>query len=89
MEFLFQKFSNKIREMHLQPNQIYNAEESALYWKLFSDRTMVRANARITFLVYTNCDVSHKLKIMIIGKSKILYLEMSPNDYKSDTQVKL
>lgn len=75
-----QKLANKIREMHLQPNQIYNADESALFWKLLPDRTMVHAKERtapgrkmskerITFLSCANGDGSHKLKMMVIGKS--------------------
>lgn len=76
-----QQLSEKIRELNLQPNQIYNADESALFWKLLPDRTLVHAREkaapgrktskeRVTFLACANGDGEHKLKMMVIGKSK-------------------
>lgn len=76
-----QKLSDKIKELNVMPNQIYNADESALFWKLLPDRTLVHAREktapgrkiskeRVTFLAGANGDGSHKLKMMVIGKSK-------------------
>lgn len=76
-----QKLTNKIREMQVEANQLYNADESALFWKMLPDRTLVHheensapgrkvSKERITFVPCANGDGSHKLKMMVIGKSK-------------------
>lgn len=59
----------------------YNADESGLFWKLLPEQTLVSANEksapgrktskeRITFLACCNSDGSHRLKLLVIGKSK-------------------
>lgn len=74
-------FRNKITEMELTNAQIYNADESALYYRLLPDRTYVAScektapgrkiqKERITFLLCSNADGSHKTKPMVIGKAK-------------------
>lgn len=76
-----EKLAAKIQELNLQPNQIYNADESALFWKLLPDRTLVQVHEkaapgrkvskeRVTFLACANGDGEHKLKMMVVGKSK-------------------
>lgn len=71
----------KIKNLNLSSKQIYNADESALYWKILPEKTMVRSNEkcapgrkiskeRVTFLCCTNADGSHKLKPLVIGKAK-------------------
>lgn len=76
-----QKLKNKIEELAILPDQIYNADESGLYWKLLPDKTYVAnteknapgrkvAKQRITFLLCTNATGNHKLKPLVIGKSK-------------------
>lgn len=72
---------NTIKDLDLLPEQIYNADESGLYWKLLPDKTYVsnmEKNApgrktekqRLTFLACANASGTHKLKPLIIGKSK-------------------
>nr|XP_022906094.1 jerky protein homolog-like [Onthophagus taurus] len=75
------KFTKKMTELNVLPSQIYNADESALFWKLLPDRTLVHAGERtapgrktskerVTFLACTNGDGTHKLKMLVIGKAK-------------------
>lgn len=74
-------FANKIKELNLEPTQIYNADESALYWKMLPEKTLVRSQEktapgrkiskeRVTFLACCNADGSQKLKLLVIGKAK-------------------
>ncbi|XP_055910863.1 jerky protein homolog-like [Eupeodes corollae] len=74
-------FAKTIHELQLSQNQIYNADESGLFWKLLPEKTYVAREektspgrkvekARITFLACTNATGLHKIKPMIIGKSK-------------------
>ncbi|XP_055371849.1 jerky protein homolog-like [Condylostylus longicornis] len=59
------KLAEKIKQLNLAPDQIYNADETGLYWKLIPDKTYVsnkEKNApgrkvckqRLTFLACTN-----------------------------------
>lgn len=75
------KFRQKILELNLSHNQIYNADESGLYWKTIPDKTFVAAHERsapgrkvakdrLTFLVCANATGSHKISPLVIGKSK-------------------
>lgn len=75
------KLDHTIKLLGLQPSQIYNADESALFWKMLPDSTLVgskektapgrkTSKERITFLASCNSDGSHKLKLLVIGKSK-------------------
>lgn len=81
VEPFIKKLDHTIKSLNLQPSQIYNADESALFWKLLPDSTLVTSkekNApgrktskeRVTFLVCCNSNGSHKLKLLVIGKSK-------------------
>lgn len=74
-------FAEKIQQLNLSPAQIYNADESALYWKMLPEKTLVRSQEktapgrkiskeRITFLACCNADGSQKLKLLVIGKAK-------------------
>ncbi|XP_018569629.2 jerky protein homolog-like [Anoplophora glabripennis] len=83
-EFVYpfkEKFKEIIREHGLNSNQLYNANETGLYWQLLPDKTYVSINEktapgmktskkRITFLGCSNASGLHKLKPLIIGKSK-------------------
>ncbi|XP_040075177.2 tigger transposable element-derived protein 6-like [Ixodes scapularis] len=63
-----------------RPCDIYNTDETALFWQLLPSRTLARQGekchggklnkARITVLLTTNMDGSSKLTPLIIGKSK-------------------
>ncbi|XP_037959308.1 jerky protein homolog-like [Teleopsis dalmanni] len=70
----------KINEMGISDSQLYNADESGLFYRLLPDKTFVAANEhaapgrktvkeRITFLLCANADGSHKLKPLVVGKS--------------------
>lgn len=71
----------KMLEMNIGENQLYNADESGLNFRLLPTRTYVAskeksapgrksAKERITFMLTANADGSHKLKPLVIGKSK-------------------
>jgi hypothetical protein len=70
-----------IKNQYLELSQIYNADESGLFWKLLPDRTLVTSNEktvpgrktskeRIIFLTCCNADGSHRLKLLVIRKGK-------------------
>lgn len=76
-----EQLREKILELQLNPEQIYNADESGLYWKLLPDKTYVSSlektapgrkteKQRLTFLACTNAPGSHKVKMLVIGKAK-------------------
>lgn len=82
--------SNTIKSLNILPSQVYNADESALYWKLLPEKTLVgiqekkapgrkMCKQRVTFLACVNSDGSHKLKILMIGKAK------NPRAFKNAT----
>lgn len=67
-------------EMGLNDDQIYNADETGLYYKMLCDRTYVSLasksaagmkveKSRLTMMGCVNASGAHKLKPLIIGKS--------------------
>ncbi|XP_031344576.1 jerky protein homolog-like [Photinus pyralis] len=89
---LINPFTNElakiIKELDLTENQIYNADETGLYWKLLPDKTYVAlhektapglkiAKQRVTFLGCLNATGSHRLTPLLIGKAK------SPRAFKN------
>lgn len=75
------RLRGKMQGMGITENQLYNADESALYYRLLPKRTYVAANEknapgrkvsreRVTFMLCANADGSHKTKPLVIGKSK-------------------
>ncbi|XP_037817425.1 jerky protein homolog-like, partial [Lucilia sericata] len=75
------KLKAKIEDLGLSNDQLYNADESGLYWKLLPQKTYVTSleksapgakmeKQRITFLCCANASGSHKIKLLVIGKSK-------------------
>lgn len=74
------KFRDKIKELNLSPEQIYNADESGLFFWQIPNKTLVTTKAasapgrkiskeRITFHACTNASGTHKVKLFVIGKS--------------------
>lgn len=74
------KLRGTLDEMGITDAQLYNADESGLFFRLLPDRTFVAASEktvpgrkvakeRITFLLCANADGSHKLNPLVIGKS--------------------
>ncbi|XP_066259645.1 jerky protein homolog-like [Euwallacea similis] len=70
-----------IEEHELNCHQIYNADETGLYWQLLPDKTYVAlaektasglkiSKQRLTFMGCVNASGCHKLKPLVIGKSK-------------------
>lgn len=75
------KFHELITAQNLVPEQIYNADESGLFWRLLPEKTFVHKNEdhapgrkiskeRITFMPCANATGNHKLNLLVIGKSK-------------------
>jgi hypothetical protein len=71
---------NKIEEMQLCPDQIYNADESGIFWKLLPQKTLAHqaeasapgrkmSKERLTFMPCSNASGTHKLRLLILGKS--------------------
>ena len=71
----------KIQAMDLSEEQIYNADESALFYKLLPTKSFVAADEtctpgrkpnkeRVTFMVCSNAAGTHKFKPLVIGRSK-------------------
>lgn len=72
---------SKIEELGLSNDQLYNADESGLFWKILPTKTYVSSQEksapgtktekqRITFLCCANATGSHQLKLLVVGKSK-------------------
>lgn len=70
----------KMNEMGITNAQLYNADESGLFYRLLPDTTYVAAcektapgrkirKERVSFLLCSNADASHKVKPLIIGKA--------------------
>lgn len=70
-----------IKEHDLKLDQIYNADETGLYWRAMPTRTLAAGNEtnapgykankdRLTILCCANASGKHKLKLAMIGKSK-------------------
>ena len=74
------QFGQYIKEEQLQEEQIYNCDETALYWRMLPDKTIAVKNNpdkdegfkiikdRVTFLLCTNATVSQKIKPLAIGR---------------------
>jgi hypothetical protein len=73
-----QKLQNIIKDYN--PKDIYNADETGLFWRLMPNKTYSLQNKkceggkkskeRVTIMLCTNMDGSEKLKMLFIGKSK-------------------
>lgn len=75
------KLTKVIQEYDLNEHQLYNADETGLYWQLLPDKTYVSlaektapglkiAKRRLTFLGCANASGLHKIKPLVIGKAK-------------------
>lgn len=85
-----EKLRAKMEELSLCEDQLYNADESGLYWKQLPDKTYVSSleksapgakmeKQRLTFMGCSNASGAHKLKLLVIGKSK------NPRSFKNFT----
>uniref|UniRef100_A0A8C8SCB4 Uncharacterized protein n=1 Tax=Pelusios castaneus TaxID=367368 RepID=A0A8C8SCB4_9SAUR len=75
------EFKRLVEAHDLSPHQLYNADETGLYWKALPSKTLVSkeeksapghksSKERITVLACANASGSHKLKLVCIGRSK-------------------
>lgn len=75
------EFFRNIKKRKLLASQIYNADESALFFKMLPTHSLVHENEssapgckiakdRVTFLPCANVTGTHKIPILLIGKSK-------------------
>lgn len=75
------KLIDKMKSMQINEDQLYNADESGLNWKLLPDKTFVHAaektvpgrklcKQRITFMLCANATGAHKVKPLVISKAK-------------------
>lgn len=83
-----EKLQRVIDEMQLSPEQVYNADESALFWRVLPNTTLVHSEEksapgrkiskdRVTFMPCCNATGSHKLKLLVLGKAQ------NPRAFKS------
>lgn len=74
-------FKEKVEELRLIPDQIYNADGSGVFWKMLPNKiflsskeasTSVRivSEDRINFMSFSNANGMHKLDLWEIGKAK-------------------
>lgn len=75
------KLQALIEEMQLTKDQVYNADESALFWRVLPNTTWVHKDEksapgrkvskdRVTFMPCSNALGTHKLPLLVLGKSK-------------------
>lgn len=87
-------FRDFIERENLQPEQIYNADETGLFWKCLPSRTAVikgkctvpghnSFEERVTVMCCTNATGLHKLKLCVVGKAK------KPRSFKSTDTLNL
>lgn len=74
------KLNNHIKELGLKREQLYNADETGLFWRMLPNKTYVSANEktapgtkiekqRFTAMFCANATGDHKLKCLVIGKA--------------------
>jgi DDE superfamily endonuclease./Tc5 transposase DNA-binding domain./CENP-B N-terminal DNA-binding domain. len=74
-------FHNLVEQNKLLPTQIYNANETVLFWRCLPNSTAACAmkktakcsklnRSRVTVLLCANADGSHKMKLFVVGKFK-------------------
>ena len=68
-----------MEEMDLVPAQLYNADESGLYWRCLPNKTlasgdekeapgMKKQKDRVTLMFCANAEGTHKVPLLVIGK---------------------
>lgn len=91
------EFAQLVSDEKLTPEQVYNADETALYWRCMPRNTLCTPNdahigmkeskERITVLGCSNAAGTHKIKLLVIGKSmrprKLKDVKVMPVEYTS------
>ncbi|XP_045473872.1 jerky protein homolog-like [Harmonia axyridis] len=80
-ELFLAEFKRLIERYDLSSEQVYNADETGLFWKSLPSKTLAMQNEksapghkcskeRITLMPCSNASGNHKLQLLCIGKSK-------------------
>ncbi|XP_064488392.1 tigger transposable element-derived protein 4-like [Ornithodoros turicata] len=94
--------SSRLRQLleEYDPADVYNADETALYYQLLPDKTLTfvgdtctggkHSKVRITVLVGANMSGTDKLKLLVIGKAKsprcFKHVKTLPVDYTANSK---
>lgn len=81
VEPFISRFLQRVKDLDLCPSQVYNADESGLFWRVIPNKTFVSydeksvpgrkvSKERVTILPCANASGTHTLKLVVIGKSK-------------------
>lgn len=81
IDAFIEMLDNKITELGLVPEQLYNADETGLNWRQLPAETFVSGEEkkvsgrklqkeRLTLMVCANASGTHALKLLVVGKSK-------------------
>ena len=76
-----EKLKKLISDEGLSPSQIYNADETGIFWRSMPKNTQIRtceenatgkksSKERLSILVGSNATGEHRLKLAVVGKSK-------------------
>lgn len=79
-EEFIEEFSKLVQKENLSPEQVYNMDETGLFWRYFPRNTLATsdetaptgvkdAKERVTVAVCSNAAGTHKCKLMVISKS--------------------
>ena len=80
-ECYFDEFAKMVSDENLSPEQIYNADETSLYWRYVPRKTLATSSEgppscfkdtkdRVTVLGCANAAGTHKLKLAVLGKKQ-------------------
>ncbi|XP_050526828.1 jerky protein homolog-like [Daktulosphaira vitifoliae] len=75
------EFNSMLSKLNLSPDQVYNADESGLFWKMLPSKTLAAqseksapghksSKERLTIMTCSNATGTHKIKLTVIGKAK-------------------
>lgn len=73
------EFNSLLSKLNLSPDQVYNADESGLFWKMLPSKTLAvqseksapghkSSKERLTIMTCSNATGSHKITLTVIGK---------------------
>jgi hypothetical protein len=76
-----EEFNSLMEKFNLTPEQIYNADESGLFWKMMPSTTLAAqseksapghksSKERLTIMTCSNASGAHKIKLTVIGRAK-------------------
>lgn len=71
------KFLQRVKDLNLNPSQVYTADESGLFWRVIPNKTFYNEKSvpgrkvskeRVTILPCANAAGTHTLKMVVVGK---------------------